>query len=112
VIEKEVDPGLLNTLRRDIVPRLLDDVPDQPSERQLAENPSLCRFVLVFDREGYSPAFFAEMWSEHRIGCLTYHKHPGQPWPEQWFTEHKATCKRRPKSETVKRSVEKCDTLN
>jgi hypothetical protein len=91
VIEKEIDPGLLNTLRRDIVPRLLDDVPDQPSERQLAENPSLCRFVLVFDREGYSPAFFAEMWSEHRIGCLTYHKHPGQSWPEQWFTEHKVT---------------------
>jgi len=91
VIEKEIDPGLLNTLRRDIVPRLLDDVPNQPSERQLAENPSLCRFVLVFDREGYSPAFFAEMWSEHRIGCLTYHKHPREPWPELWFTEHKVT---------------------
>jgi len=89
VIEKEIDPGLLNTLRNDIVPRLLDDVPDQPSQEQLEENPSLCRFVLVFDREGYSPAFFAEMWREHRIGCLTYHKHPGEPWPEQWFTEHK-----------------------
>jgi hypothetical protein len=88
VIEKEIDPGLLNTLRNDIVPRLLDDVPDQPSQQQLAENPSWCRFVLVFDREGYSPAFFAEMWKEHRIGCLTYHKHPGKPWPEQWFTEH------------------------
>jgi len=91
VIEKEIDPGLLNTLRNDIVPRLLDDVPDQPSQQQLAENPSLCRFVLVFDREGYSPAFFAEMWSKHRIGCLTYHKHPGEPWPEQCFTEHKVT---------------------
>lgn len=91
VIEKEIDPGLLNTLRNDIVPRLLDDVPDQPSQQQLAENPSLCRFVLVFDREGYSPAFFAEMWKEHRIGCQTYHKHPGEPWPEEWFTEHKVT---------------------
>jgi len=91
VIEKEIDPGLLNTLRNDIVPRLLDDVPDQPSQQQLAENPSLCRFVLVFDREGYSPAFFAEMWSKHRIGCQTYHKHPGAPWPEQWFTGHKVT---------------------
>jgi len=91
VIEKQIDPGLLNTLRRDIVPRLLDDVPDQPSERQLAENPSWCRFVLVFDREGYSPEFFAEMWSEHRIGCLTYHKHPGEAWPQQWFTEQRVT---------------------
>jgi len=91
VIEKAIDPGLLNTLKNDIVPRLLDDVPNQPSEQQLAENPSLCRFVLVFDREGYSPAFFAEMWNEHRIGCLSYHKHPGHPWPEQWFSEQKVT---------------------
>jgi transposase len=91
VIEKEVDPGLLKTLRCDIVPRLLDEVPNQPSEGELAENPYLCRFVLVFDREGYSPAFFAEMWSKHRIGCLSYHKYPGKPWPEQWFTEHKVT---------------------
>lgn len=91
VIEKEIDPGLLNTLRHDIVPRLLNDVPNQPSERQLAENPFLSRFVLVFDREGYSPAFFAEMWNKHRIGCLSYHKHPGQPWPEHWFTEYRVT---------------------
>jgi len=88
VIEKEIDPGLLNTLRRDIVPRLRKEVPDQPSRQQLYEDPCLCRFILVFDREGYSPAFFHEMWSKHRIACLTYHKHPDKPWPEQWFTEH------------------------
>jgi transposase len=91
VIEKEIDPGLLNTLRRDIVPRLLQEVPNQPSQQQLYKNPCLCRFVLVFDREGYSPAFFHEMWSKHRVACLTYHKHPGEPWPEQWFTEHEVT---------------------
>jgi len=91
VIEKEIDPGLLNTLRRDIVPRLLEQVPDQPTKQQLDEDPYLSRFVLVFDREGYSPAFFHEMWSKHRVGCLTYHKHPGEPWPEQWFTEHVVT---------------------
>ena len=91
VIEKEIDPGLLNTLRRDIVPRLLEEVPDQPSEQQLYEDPCLCRFILVFDREGYSPAFFHEMWSKHRVACLTYHKHPSEPWPEQWFTEHEVT---------------------
>ena len=91
VIEKEIDPGLLNTLRRDIVPRLLKQVPDQPTEQQLDQDPCLCRFILVFDREGYSPAFFHEMWSKHRVACLTYHKHPGEPWPEQWFTEHEVT---------------------
>lgn len=91
VIEKEIDPGLLNTLRRDIVPRLLKQVPDQPTEQQLDQDPFLCRFILVFDREGYSPAFFHEMWSNHRVACLTYHKHPGEPWSEQWFTEHEVT---------------------
>ena len=99
VIEKQIDPGLLATLRNDIVPRLLKEVPYQPSEQQLNEEPCLCRFVLVFDREGYSPAFFQEMWSTHRIGCQTYHKHPGEPWPEQWFTDHEV---RMPGGELVK----------
>ena len=91
VIEKEIDPGLLNTLRHDIVPRLLEEVPAQPTQQQLEQEPYRCRFVLVFDREGYSPAFFHEMWHKHRIGCLTYHKHPDEPWPQQWFSEHKVT---------------------
>ena len=91
VIEKEIDPGLLNTLRHDIVPRLLEQVPDQPSRQQLDQDPYRCRFVLVFDREGYSPAFFQEMWRNHRIGCLTYHKHPSEPWPQQWFSAHEVT---------------------
>jgi hypothetical protein len=91
VIEKDIDPGLLETLRSDIVPRLLEEVPNQPSDQQLDENPYLCRFILVFDREGYSPGFFHEMWSKHRIGCLTYHKHPGEPWPQQWFSKHEVT---------------------
>lgn len=99
VIEKQIDPGLLATLRQDIVPRLLQDVPNQPSEQQLEKNPCLCRFVLVFDREGYSPAFFKQMWNRHRIGCMTYHKHPRESWPEQWFTEHEVTM---PGGEVVK----------
>lgn len=91
VIEKEIDPGLLETLRSDIVPRLLEEVPNQPSGQQLDEDPCLCRFILVFDREGYSPGFFHEMWSNHRVACLTYHKHPGEPWPEEWFIKHEVT---------------------
>jgi hypothetical protein len=31
------------------------------------------------------------MWNRHRIGCMTYHKYPGESWPEQWFTEHEVT---------------------
>jgi hypothetical protein len=99
VVEKEIDPGMLATLRSDIVPRLLEDVPDQPSRQRLEQDPCLCRFVLVFDREGYSPAFFGEMWSQHRIACMTYHKHPGKAWPEHWFTQHEVTM---PRGELVK----------
>lgn len=91
VVDKVIDPGLLNTLRKDVVPRLLADIPKQPSEQELAANPYLCRFILVFDREGYSPVFFREMWKNHRIACITYHKHPGQPWPEEWFAEIETT---------------------
>jgi hypothetical protein len=86
-VEKEIDSGLLKALRVDIVPRLLNDIPKHPSEEELSANPLTCRFVLVFDREGYSPAFFREMWVEHRIACMTYHKYPGAPWPEDWFSE-------------------------
>ncbi len=98
VVEKVVDPGLLNTLRTDIVPRLLEDVPGQPTKEQLKEESEeaklLCRFILVFDREGYSPEFFAQMWTEHRIACISYHKYPDEKWPEEWFTEHKVTMPR------------------
>ena len=91
VVEKQIDSGLLAALREDIVPRLLRDVPGQPSERELADDPFLCRFVIVFDREGYSPEFFREMWVEYRIACLSYHKHQGGDWPVEFFAEHKVT---------------------
>ena len=98
VIDKIVDPGMLKVLREDIVPRLLKDVPHQPSQEQLAADPYLSRFVLVFDREGYSPAFFRDMWRDHRIGCITYHKHPAAAWPESSFTEQTVSM---PRGETV-----------
>ncbi len=98
VVEKTVDAGLLKTLRTDIVPRLLTDIPNQPTKQELRANPQQCRFILVFDREGYSPAFFKQMWEKHRIGCMTYHKHPGEIWPEERFAEHEVSM---PNGETV-----------
>lgn len=74
VVERQIDDGLLQTLRRDIVPRLLRDVPSQPGDEQLENDHALCRFVVVFDREGYSPGFFKDMWDQHRIACITYLK--------------------------------------
>ncbi len=88
VVERVVDAGLLEVLRTDIVPRLLREVPHQPSDEALRLHPYRCRFTLVFDREGYSPEFFRQMWQRHRIACISYHKHPGALWPVEWFSEH------------------------
>jgi transposase len=86
VIDRPVDHGLLEALRNDIVPRLLKDVPRQPSAEELQAAPYRSRFVIIFDREGYSPAFFKEMWQKHRIACITYRKYPQEDWPTTEFT--------------------------
>jgi hypothetical protein len=88
LVEKAIDPGLVQVLEHEIVPRLLEEVPKQPDEGTLEDNPSFCRFILVFDREGYSPAFFLRMWRNHRVACISYHKHPDDEWPACWFMEH------------------------
>jgi hypothetical protein len=77
-------------LRDQIVPRLKADAPNQPTEDQLEAKPLLSRFTIVFDREGYSPDFFAQMKQE-RIAVLTYHKFPGELWPEQEFRPHQVS---------------------
>ena len=89
-VEKVVDEGLLNVLRETIVPRLPREVPRQPSERELEEDDRRHRFILIFDREGYSPIFFREMWEKHRIACATYHKYPGDSWPKEEFVDVEA----------------------
>jgi hypothetical protein len=90
-VERPIDHGLLEVLRSDIVPRLLRDVPGQPSAEDLEADRYRARFVIVFDREGYSPAFFREMWQTHRIACITYHKFPKDDWPTTEFEERATT---------------------
>jgi prepilin-type processing-associated H-X9-DG protein len=93
-VERPIDQGMLEALRSDIVPRLLQDVPHQPSPEELKADPHRCRLVIIFDREGYSPAFFKEMWQTHRIACITYHKHPKEAWPDEEFSQTKVTLPR------------------
>lgn len=108
VVERQIDEGLLRCLRGDIIPRLLLDVPNQPTDEQLAANPLLFRFALVFDREGCSPAFFREMWDRHRIACLTYRKNCGEPWPVGEFRAMRAVM---PRGETVEMCLAERGTL-
>jgi hypothetical protein len=93
VVTTALTSGLLSMLKSEIIPRLLEDVPNQPSEEVLKEDIYLHRFVVLFDREGYSPTFFEEMYLTHRIACITYNKYPGEDWPPDEFVEEEVVFK-------------------
>ncbi len=76
-INKAVDPGLIKVVENEIVPRLSDELPQQPTPEQLNADPRLVCFTLVFDREGYSPDLMLRLKQKH-IACITYHKHLDQ----------------------------------
>jgi hypothetical protein len=84
VISQTIDPGLLQVIEQEILPRLDQDVPGQPSAQDLQADPLRHRFTLVFDREGYSPDFLKRM-KDQRVACLTYHKYPGADWAVEEF---------------------------
>ena len=85
-VNKEVDPGLLATLRDDLVPWLETNAPASPElQQRMQADPLQHRFTLVFDREGYSPEFFRQM-KQRRIAVLSYHKFPGDAWPVEEFS--------------------------
>jgi hypothetical protein len=72
-VNKEVDPGLIATLRQDLVPFLEQNAPvTQELQKRRDGNALLHRFTLVFDREAYSPELFAGMKAKP-IAILTYH---------------------------------------
>jgi hypothetical protein len=86
-VNKEVDPGLIATLKQDVIPWLEGKVTKTPEqERRLAEDARAHWFTIVFDREGYSPEFFEQMWK--RIAILTYHKFPQDDWRREEFVAY------------------------
>ena len=87
VVTQAVDPGLLQTLREKIVPRLKAQAPCRLTEAERVANPRQHRWILVFDREGYSPDFFREMMQEH-IAIISYHKFPEAAWDNSEFTHY------------------------
>lgn len=85
VVSKAVTDGLAATLLTDIVPELLASVPRQPSEEELAADPLLHRFVIIFDREGATHSLLSALW-QHRIAAVTYRKNVKDAWPQSEFT--------------------------
>lgn len=88
VVSKTVNEGMGKALLNDIVPQLLESVPDQPTKEQLDEDECLHRFVVIFDRECSNYATFAALW-EQRIGAITYRKRVNDLWPESEFSSQK-----------------------
>jgi hypothetical protein len=86
VVSSPLNAGLLSVLEGELAPRLLREVPGQPSAEELAANRHQHRFTMIFDREGYSPEFFQRM-RKLRIACQTYHKYPDGDWPAEEFSE-------------------------
>lgn len=87
-VNKEVDPGLIATLKQDVIPWLEASVAQTPEQAQrLAEDARAHWFTIVFDREGYSPELFAQM-GKKRIAMLTYHKFPQDDWRSEEFAPH------------------------
>jgi len=87
-VSQPSDPGLLQVLEEQIVPRLLTDVPRQPDAAALAADRWRARFTMIFDRAGYSPEFFARPWQQ-RVAVITYHKFPEEPWADHEFNRRK-----------------------
>ncbi|MCH8513055.1 MAG: hypothetical protein LAT83_15580, partial [Kiritimatiellae bacterium] len=69
---------------------LLEQVPGQPDEAQLAADPLLHRFVVIFDREGANHSLLSALW-EKRIGAITYRKSVENVWPEAELGEVEVT---------------------
>lgn len=87
-VNQEVDHGLVQALRGDVLPWLEANVP-MPAEHQerMAADPRVPRFTVIFDREGYSPDLFLEL-QQQRIAALTYHRYPeGEDWRAEEFQE-------------------------
>jgi len=93
VVSSAHNKGLLSMLKTEIVPQLLKDVPNQATKEDLNKDREISRFSLIFDREGYSPEFFKDMWKEHRISCYTYKKYVKEDWSEEEFKEHEVKLK-------------------
>ena len=58
------------------------------TQAEFDKDPLLHKFILIFDREGYSPEFILKMKNKN-IACLTYNKYPKDDWVKEEFSMHK-----------------------
>jgi hypothetical protein len=66
-----------------IIPQLQETVLLPTKAPSDEDQTPVCTFV--FDREAYSPAFFFQLWKQHRIAVITYRKNVQDFWPVECF---------------------------
>lgn len=84
VVNKVINGSMIKVIKDDIIPKLDKDVPNQPTAIEIAENKLISRYMIVFDRECYSPDFFYDLWQE-RISICTYKKNTTDKWADEEF---------------------------
>ena len=89
VVRHTSTQGLIQTIEQEIIPDILEILPDQPSKEEFEKDSKLYRFTLIFDREGYSYDFFERLMKDHQIACITYKKYQGADWSKSDFEEIK-----------------------
>ena len=87
VVSEAINSGMIEQIKTSILPRLEKEVPNQPTEEALLQNPLLHKLMIVYDRECYSVDFFHYLW-EKRVAVCTYNKNVKDKWPEGDFIEY------------------------
>jgi hypothetical protein len=108
----DVNEKLLEMLSSKIIPTILNDIKPRYTESELSSDPDLPLFTVVFDREGYSPIFFKELWQKYRIAVLTYRKNVNDQWAESEFIEYTIEDESSPGERTKMKLAEKEVVLN
>jgi len=85
VVTGEVNEKMLEMFKTRIISELADNVAIKVSAHELEADPDLPRFTMVFDREGYCPEYFGELWNQQRVAVLTYRKNVKDVWAETDF---------------------------
>jgi hypothetical protein len=91
VVIGELNEKLQTIILSEVIPALLKDTEARVSEDALKKDPSLARFVLVFDREAYDSKFFKLLWDTYRIAIVTYKKNVKDTWDISGFKEYTTT---------------------
>jgi len=83
----QVNEKLQQAIEERIVPQL--NVLSQNTIQNKAHftNENEPAYTLVFDREAYSPAFFAKLWILYHVAVITYNKNVKDKWDENDFDD-------------------------